>query len=210
MIISRKIIFICSFIIIFVVVPIVFFIQRTNQIEERKQERIISIFPENEALNKWINNLLQRLSYRDKYSNIKNAELVNLIHVQKASSGFSISCYFGPAYNLSNLDKLYPNEMVSRGRIQECNEETAKLIDSIIKNSQRDCRIPLNRPFPIYVNNYYLITLAWNKNQISQSIAQSMIKEDECYKPLLDLIDQELMTNTFISVFDIEAKVFYR
>ena len=135
--------------------------------------------------------------------------LVNLVRITKEDSEIETKCQLGAAHNFLNFEKFYPDELITMGRIQKCDKETAELTDKIARSPARDCRISLINPIPPYLNEYYLVTIVWRKEVVTQEIFNQMMETDRCFEPFKNLIGEKVPTIIIVGIIDRKGGVFY-
>ncbi|XOA42786.1 MAG: hypothetical protein ACKKMV_01540 [Candidatus Nealsonbacteria bacterium] len=132
--------------------------------------------------------------------------LINLVHIVKKDSDYEISCQFGPSYETANLYELFPEEPVSMGQIRECNVETAIAIDEAIRSSEMDCRVFLES-FPLFLNDYYLLTLAIGEREITPEWIV-FNQEIKCLEPFKNFVGETV--GKFVTmIIDLNENVIY-
>jgi len=146
---------------------------------------------------------------------LNEGSLINLVHIIKEESDYKISCEFGPAYETANLNKFYPEELVSMGQIKGCTIETAEAIDGAIKSlAEVDCRVPITSPYSPHavlslLEDYYLVTLKTENNEITQELVNST-QGRKCFEPLENLLGEDIAIGFIVAIIDIEEnRVYY-
>lgn len=164
-------------------------------------------------LEKFLDDFSVFLVQRTNNYNIpKQLRLVNLVHILKEKERFKIDCFFGPAYNDSNLQLFYPQELISVGRVTECTERVAILIDKIAKTPERNCLLPLAKPIPLDLEDYYLIVLAWNIEELDQKNAKQLAEIEpnpQCATKFQELVGNKIAIGVKVGILDKKNSVFY-
>jgi len=204
--------------IIILLIPITLFIIESFDRTKPSTEFPIETIPHitsNERINRIIFNSHQGNVLRERYgqSILNENSLINLIHIIKEESSYKISCEFGPAYENANLNKFYPEEIISMGQIKNCTVEVAEIIDEIIKSSETDCRFPLVTPgrLPMISNltDYYIVTLKVEEHEITQEWVDRRYKE-KCFESLENLIGEKIAIQFLTGVADLKNNwIFY-
>lgn len=209
---NKKIKIITILIIIFIIINTLLFFftdERTSNTEVSNQ--IIPQFTNNEEINKIIFD--NTLNFKKAFgaSVLNNNSLVNLVHIVKEKdSNYKISCEFGPAYKTANLNKFYPEELISMGQIKDCTAETAKIIDEAINSPEKDCRVPMDTTEVFSsINDYYLITLDIKEHEITQEWIDR-VQGKKCFGPLENLVGENIAIEFVVGIIDIEEnRVYY-
>jgi hypothetical protein len=126
-----------------------------------RDNRITDITPSHEV-NQMISKDINRLWDRVDCKIPENESLINMIHITKSGSGYSIECVYGQAYDAANLNILNQEPNIYLGQIRKCDEETAKVIDDILINNgeKEDCRLPLSERKSFRSEDYYFYLVA--------------------------------------------------
>jgi len=172
---------------------------------------IIPQFTNNEEVNKIIFDNTGNLKRVLGASVLDDNSLVNLVHIVKEKdSNYKISCEFGPAYKTANLNKFYPEELVSMGQIKDCTIETAKIIDTAINSLEKDCRVPMDIMGVFSsLTDYYLVTLDIKEHELTQEWVDRG-KGKRCFEPLEDLLGEIVAIEFMAVIIDIEEnRLFY-
>jgi hypothetical protein len=156
----------------------------------------------------WDTNVFKNIKKRGKL-NLSEIKLVNLVHIHKEDSTFKISCKFGPLYRDTPFDNFYPESLISLGKIKSCDEETAKIIDKIARTPKRDCRLPLETPLPPYLNDYYIVTLAWGVKEVTPEWVQLAREIDPCYQHWEKLTGKNAPHFLIVAIIDKDGGVVY-
>lgn len=135
--------------------------------------------------------------------------LINMVRVTNNIDG-NIECKIGPAHDDLNLEKFYPDNLISIGRIRRCDLETVKLIDSIARDNINDCKILPRNPIPSDLNEYYLVTAGWNNQLLTEEKFNEILAINPCFNYLQRFINQEVPTIFFNWIIDRETGTIYR
>ncbi|MHA1705035.1 MAG: hypothetical protein ACTSUX_03035 [Promethearchaeota archaeon] len=208
---NKKIKIIITLMIIFVIVDVALFLFNDERIFKiGVSNEIIPQFTNNEEINKIIFDNTLNLRKTFGVSVLDSNSLVNLVHVVKErDSNYEISCEFGPAYKTANLNKFYPEELVSMGQIKDCTTETARIIDEAINSSEKDCRVPMDTTEAFFsINDYYLILLDIKEHEITQEWVDKT-EGKKCFEPLENLIGERIAMEFIVGVIDIEGNIIF-
>jgi len=143
---------------------------------------------------------------------LQKIQLVNLVHIFRENGELKIECKNGPAYESSNLQAFYPDELISVGRVKECKKETAQLIEKLAKSPERSCLLPLKNPIPKELNDYYLVVLAWKIEPLTKEGAQALANIEpnpKCREAYEKLIGQTIAIGTKVGIVDKKEQIFY-
>jgi len=181
-------------------VAVLFFIQRLP---------IIPQITNDERIDKIIFDHTGRLREVFGSSVLGEGSLINLVHIIKEESDYRISCQFGPAYESANLNKFYPEEIVSMGQIKDCTVETARIIDEAINSPEKDCRVPMETigVFSSFTD-YYLVALDIKEHKITQEWIDRA-KGKRCFEPLESLLGENIAVEFIVVIIDLEGNRFF-
>ena len=209
---NKKIKITIILIIIFIIINIVLFLFADERISKiGVSDEIIPQFTNNEEVNKIVFGNMWNLKKVFGVSVLNNNSLVNLVHIVKEEgSNYKISCEFGPAYKTANLNKFYPEEIVSMGQIKDCTTETARIIDEAINSPEKDCRVPMDTMGVFSsLTDYYLVTLDIKEHEITQEWVDR-VKGKRCFEPLENLLGENIAIEFMAVIIDIEEnRLFY-
>lgn len=143
-------------------------------------------------------------------SALNEDSLINLVHIIKEGSDYRISCQFGPVYESANLNKFYPEEIVSMGQIKDCTTETARIINEAINSPEKDCRVPIDTTGVFSsLADYYLVTLDIKEHEITQEWVDR-VQGKRCFEPLENLVGENIAIEFIVVIIDLEGnRVFY-
>jgi len=208
---NKKIKITIILIIIFIIINIVLFLFADERISKiGVSDEIIPQFTNNEEVNKIIFDNTGNLKKVFGTSVLDNNSLVNLVHVVKEKdSNYKISCEFGPSYETANLNKFYPEELVSMGQIKDCNTETARTIDEAINSLEEDCRVPMDT-IGVFssIDDYYLIVLDIKEHEVTQEWVD-ITKSKKCFESLQNLIGEHIAIEFMVGIIDLEGNIIF-
>jgi len=196
---NKKLIFLVS--VVFVIgITAFFFLRYSKEIK-------IPRFTGDERIDKIFFDSAQDLTELYGPLELNEDSLINLVHIIKKDSDYEISCQFGPSYEVANLNKYFPEELVSMGQIRNCDVETARAIDEAVSSSEMDCRVFLDRYDIPPLTDYYLLTLAVGEREITPEWI-AFNQEIKCLEPFKDFVGETV--GKFITmIIDINEKVIY-
>lgn len=147
---------------------------------------------------------------------VKKESIINLIHIKKSESGYEFDCFFGPAYESANLNKMFPDKLVSMGQIKECNLETIRVIDEAVRSEKVKCNT-FTTLIPSQINDYYFFAIKIGEQEITYELiselnknwtAAGMENTLECFSPMEDMIG-ETMAKHGTGIVDLNANLVY-
>ena len=147
---------------------------------------------------------------------VKKESLINLVHIIKKDSGYEISCFLGSSYENANLNKLFPDKLVSMGQIKECNVETAKLIDEAVKSEEMECDV-FTSHISQGLDDYYFFAIKIEDREVTQEWINKLNKKWialgkpdalQCFKPMENLI-RETIAKHGTGIVDLNENVLY-
>ncbi len=165
-----------------------------------------------EELNRILGLVTQNLG--QDFSDLNESHLINLVHIVKENYDYEISCRLGPAYETANLNKYFPEELVSMGQIRNCDVETAKVIDKAVRSFRVDCRV-FTGEIPPGLTDYYFFAVSFKEEKVTQewidTITQTQSDRPEvlkCLEPLKNLIG-ETVAKSGAGVVDLKENLVF-
>ncbi len=147
---------------------------------------------------------------------VKKESLINLVHIMKDDSGYEINCFLGPAYENANLNKMFPDKLVSMGQIKECNIKTAKLIDEAVKSEKMGCDVFTSHIQP-ELNDYYFFAIKMVDREVTQEWIDALKEEwtslEEpdalrCFEPMKNLLGETIAKHG-TGIVDLDENILY-
>jgi len=171
-----------------------------------------------EELNRILGLVTQNIDQDTKdyygFSDLNESHLINLVHIVKEDYDYEISCRLGPAYEVANLNKYFPEELVSMGQIRNCDVETAKVIDNAVRSPEVGCRV-FTGEIPLLLTDYYFFAVSFKEEEVIQEwidkLTQKWSDRPEvlkCFEPLKNLIG-ETVARFGAGVVDLNENIVY-
>ena len=147
---------------------------------------------------------------------VKKESLINLVHITKNDSGYEISCFLGPSYETANLNKMFPDKLVSMGQIKECNVKTAKLIDETVKSEETGCDV-FTSHIPPNLDDYYFFAIKMMDREVTQewidALNEKWLNREEpdalrCFEPMINLLGETIAKHG-TGIVDLDENILY-